>query len=529
MSSSLKPTAHPAFLALLLAPLMFWPPAALADVAGVSLDKPMYAEGDVVTVSGSVVYDPDHPSGTIQILSPGGSLASVRTFVPDPDGSFSAIFQTGGTWSVGGQYALRVFYASDLHESAIDYRLHSEPAAADPPRTDDPGVPLLRDLGLDRSVYSEGDPVTVSGTADYSPDYPAVTVRIVHPDGHLVGVYSPRVEPDGAFSSTFQTGGKWDASGVYTVKASLASATLEQTLEYAAPEPAAPQPVAPEPAPVESPDGPASARGPVEPPSFVDPSKDPRHYVDRYDGEPAYRDWFDENFPQYSSIHEAVGLPEPLGTASFVDPSKDPRHYVDRYDGEPAYRDWFDENFPQYLSIYQAVGLPEPVAGDADEAPESDPGAPTLTCGAGTRPDDSGRCVRIPEPSGDPAASNPDDNGCLIATAAYGSEMAPQVQLLREVRDSTVLATQSGSAFMAGFNQLYYSFSPTVADWERQNPAFKEAVRAAITPLLATLSVLNHAGIDSEPEMLGYGLGIIAMNVGMYLAAPAVVIWKLKR
>jgi len=117
--------------------------------------------------------------------------------------------------------------------------------------------------------------------------------------------------------------------------------------------------------------------------------------------------------------------------------------------------------------------------------------------------------------------TNPDDNGCLIATAAYGSEMGPQVQLLREVRDNTVLATQSGSAFMAGFNQFYYSFSPAVADWERQNPVFKEAVRAAITPLLSTLSVLNHAEIDSEPEMLGYGLGIIAMNVGIYFGPAA--------
>jgi len=125
--------------------------------------------------------------------------------------------------------------------------------------------------------------------------------------------------------------------------------------------------------------------------------------------------------------------------------------------------------------------------------------------------------------------TNPDDSGCLIATAAYGSEMAPQVQLLREVRDNAVLATQSGSAFMAGFNQLYYSFSPTVADWERQNPVFKEAVRAAIAPLLATLSILNHAGIDSEPEMLGYGLGIIAMNVGIYLAAPAVIVHRILR
>ena len=45
--------------------------------------------------------------------------------------------------------------------------------------------------------------------------------------------------------------------------------------------------------------------------------------------------------------------------------------------------------------------------------------------------------------------------GCLIATAAYGSEMAPQVQFLREIRDNKVLNTESGSSFMTGFNQFY--------------------------------------------------------------------------
>jgi hypothetical protein len=119
--------------------------------------------------------------------------------------------------------------------------------------------------------------------------------------------------------------------------------------------------------------------------------------------------------------------------------------------------------------------------------------------------------------------------GCLIATAAFGSELAPQVQFLREIRDSTVLQTESGTSFMAGFNQFYYSFSPIVADYERDNSTFKEAVKITLTPLLTSLTLLQYADIDSESEMLGYGIGIILLNIGMYFVAPAVLIMKIKK
>jgi len=56
--------------------------------------------------------------------------------------------------------------------------------------------------------------------------------------------------------------------------------------------------------------------------------------------------------------------------------------------------------------------------------------------------------------------SGPGGGGCLIATATFGSELAPQVQQLRELRDNKLLQTNSGSAFMSGFNQFYYLFSP---------------------------------------------------------------------
>jgi len=110
--------------------------------------------------------------------------------------------------------------------------------------------------------------------------------------------------------------------------------------------------------------------------------------------------------------------------------------------------------------------------------------------------------------------------GCLIATATFGSELAPQVQQLRELRDNYLMKTESGTLFMTGFNNFYYSFSPTIADWERQNPVFKEAVKIGITPMLTTLSILNYVDMDSEVEVLGYGISLILLNIGMYVIAP---------
>jgi hypothetical protein len=89
--------------------------------------------------------------------------------------------------------------------------------------------------------------------------------------------------------------------------------------------------------------------------------------------------------------------------------------------------------------------------------------------------------------------------------------------------------TESGKTFLSSFNQLYYSFSPTIADWERQNPIFKETIRIVITPLLTSLLVLNHTDIDSEAEMVGYGISLILLNIGIYFVGPAIIIHKLKR
>ena len=131
--------------------------------------------------------------------------------------------------------------------------------------------------------------------------------------------------------------------------------------------------------------------------------------------------------------------------------------------------------------------------------------------------------------SQDKSSQTKESGGCLIATATYGSELAPQVQQLRELRDNSLLQTESGTQFMGMFNDVYYSFSPIIADYERENPVFREMVKIAITPMISSLSILNYVDMDSESEVLGYGISLILLNLGMYLGIPAVVIVGIRK
>ena len=152
------------------------------------------------------------------------------------------------------------------------------------------------------------------------------------------------------------------------------------------------------------------------------------------------------------------------------------------------------------------------------------------TCGTGTVEKD-GVCVVDTTAQTEKVVSNEksseEGGGCLIATATYGSEMSPQVQQLRELRDNQLLQTESGTAFMGAFNDIYYSFSPIVADYERENPMFKEAVKIAITPMLSSLSLMENA--NSESEVMSLGLSVIMLNIGMYLGVPAIVVIGIRK
>jgi len=323
------------------------------------------------------------------------------------------------------------------------------------------------------------------------------------------------------------------------------------------------------------------------PASFVDPEKDPQYYVNRYYNEPDYREWFDTNHSEYSSIYQAVGLRELICGIETVfvkgvclevsqsvrtkanllcqdaaDSHRESQKFGSAYSQFLFnYRDCMEEKIKAILSEPEAepepgktaddvykmicsspdgycmgeVGMNNPDAYGACldswipfcrtyEAKQTPDTNSEILCGEGTI-EKNGQCVpeRATMPTGMQQKSS-NGGGCLIATATFGSELSSQVQQLRELRDNVLLQTNSGSAFMSGFNQFYYSFSPTIADWERQNPVFKEAVKLAITPLITSLSLLNYVDMDSEEEVLGYGIGLILLNVGMYFVTPVGIV-----
>ena len=323
---------------------------------------------------------------------------------------------------------------------------------------DDDKISANLELNTNQDTYADGNSITLSGKVNtVEDDYAAaVTIRVVNPSGNIVAIEQIIPKSDGTFETTFLASGPYWKNGG-EYEIVANYGTDKSTITFDF----------------------GGSTGTVAPPPTI-----------------------------------TCGSGQTLVDGVCV---------ADKIICEPGTHEENGKCVPDEPKLICEPGTHEENGKCVDDKPE---------CGEGTAPDENGIC-QIIEPTIDPNETIEcpsgfvekdgvcvEENGCLIATAAFGTELAPQVQLLREVRDGTLYSTTSGTSFMMGFNQLYYSFSPTIADWERQSPIFKEVVKATITPMISSLSIMTLADEGSEAEVLGYGISVIALNLGMYIAAP---------
>ncbi|MEM1942473.1 MAG: CFI-box-CTERM domain-containing protein [Candidatus Caldarchaeum sp.] len=118
---------------------------------------------------------------------------------------------------------------------------------------------------------------------------------------------------------------------------------------------------------------------------------------------------------------------------------------------------------------------------------------------------------------------------CLIATAAFGSELDPSVKMLRQFRDGFVLQTFSGKTFMDVFNAFYYSWSPAVAEAEYANQGFRTMIKYSIYPLLGVLHLSQAAAtpltpVNPELAVLVAGLTASFLLGVVYLSIPLMAV-----
>ncbi len=361
--------------------------------------------------------------------------------VLDPNGFFSDVSFTSSIVNQKLQLTFDITFAKEMEKSDIivqardiennvgvltvtdAWQVIQPPAEATAETSTDestdvsiPGEIKVKTLNVEKSSYFMKEEILIFGTVDGYKFKSTVAIMIRNPSNGFLTLITTFPDKDGYYEAKIETDSKFKTDGTYTVTAFTDDPNRgTQAIFYFSRE-APPLP------PVKTSPGqsiqaePTTASEPVTPkpkprPSFVDPQKDPQSYVDRYNNEARYKEWFDGNFPDYT-IYEAVGLAEPAkekvpawiknnaewwsegqiddGTfisgiqflmtkkiidipdlpeqasekarPNFVDPEKDPHSYVDRYNNESEYKEWFDENYPDY-TIYEAVGISEPIPG----------------------------------------------------------------------------------------------------------------------------------------------------------------------
>jgi len=261
-----------------------------ADVNNATLDKETFTIDDKFTISGTV-SDSERVMMVAAMKGPNGEKLN-KNILSDPDGTFSFIpVDAGLLFSSKGEYKITIITENQRVENGTVIKIQYEKGIA----TVLPNYELILKENGNKNV-DETKKLTFTASVTDSSIKDLEYSLSNHPNGATID------KDSGIFTWTPTN----SQSGNYILDIVVKSGILEDretiTITVNDKPESSPEP-APEPAPE-----PKSELGLA---SFVDESKDPQSYVDRYNNEASYKKWFDENYSEYSSIYQAVGLENP--------------------------------------------------------------------------------------------------------------------------------------------------------------------------------------------------------------------------
>lgn len=208
-------------------------------------------------------------------------------------------------------------------------------------------------LLLDKSKYSYGDTIKISGNVEYQ-DGMFIIIQLRSPSD-IVAIDQIFPSRSGKFSAAFDAEGpKWQETGTYTVLVSYQGQKTEKTFQFSKLQSS--QIETPTQQPVQEPTPPPKPKITIK--GFPDPTKSPQYYYDQYNNDVEFKHWFDSTFVGYT-IQDVVGY-KPTRVAGFPDSNQPPQYYIDRYNNEKPFMDWFDQYFPE-MTIYDVVGVTEQI------------------------------------------------------------------------------------------------------------------------------------------------------------------------
>jgi hypothetical protein len=232
-----------------------------------------------------------------------------------------------------------------------------------------PTFATVDNFTTDKSLYHQGDQLTISGIVSYDSEIPFVTIQIFTPGkSNFADFNTIPANPNGSFSTTFNVGGPtWTSDGIYPIKVTY-DGNLEKSIEYQE----LSKSVSAEQKPLSKPtqefqENTSENQELVSVfntlkltiPNFPALDKSPQYYIDRYNNELSYKSWFDSQFPN-NLIADVVGY-KSTHVDNFPALDKSPQYYIDRYNNELSYKSWFDSQFPNE-SIYNVLGYEDPVS-----------------------------------------------------------------------------------------------------------------------------------------------------------------------